>query len=30
MQKMRAVEVTSPKGPLKMVEREIPQPARAR
>jgi len=26
MPKMRAVEVTSPQGPLKMVEREIPQP----
>jgi alcohol dehydrogenase/propanol-preferring alcohol dehydrogenase len=26
MPKMRAVEVASPQGPLKMVEREIPQP----
>jgi D-arabinose 1-dehydrogenase-like Zn-dependent alcohol dehydrogenase len=26
MPKMRAVEATSPQGPLKMVEREIPQP----
>jgi len=26
MPKMRAVEVTSPQGPLKMVEREVPQP----
>jgi len=26
MPKMRAVEATSPKGPLKLVEREIPQP----
>jgi D-arabinose 1-dehydrogenase-like Zn-dependent alcohol dehydrogenase len=26
MPKMRAVEVTSPKGPFKVVEREIPQP----
>jgi D-arabinose 1-dehydrogenase-like Zn-dependent alcohol dehydrogenase len=27
MSKMRAVDATSPKGPLKMVEREIPQPS---
>jgi D-arabinose 1-dehydrogenase-like Zn-dependent alcohol dehydrogenase len=26
MPKMRAVEVTSPRGPFKVVERETPQP----
>ena len=28
MSKMRVVQVTHPNGPLKLVEREIPEPAR--